>query len=563
MKKISDKEKQRILELHHKTPMKPYLFEHNPTYTWATGNQPAPQNNIVQTDSYSSRVTMPSKVTTAPTNTTTNPTSSVNNTTKKQNFIGIPWNQIKINEQPPFKNNTEGDEFRLWVNTNFKDIAAHLQLSSGATTSDGYKNIYIQRAWNYPMTSTMDKDLNKSNLTFEYEQGKTLGEIYNNLIEYQNYLYKDIMRAMEQGNVDRYYTNPDGTPLDTTQERKMTPEEWAYRRRSGESSWLTILSIGALFIPWVGPLVAAGISASIGIYDAKKWQDYGDTRTASFVFTLSIIPLIGPISSKIPLVAKYGEAGMIKLGEKLGQSGIKGLTTEETYLVNEISKQLATKEGQLAIERYLISQANNALDKKFIQTMYYTDRAAQYQFFKNLVSTTTTLGTYEAARLLHNPIFDAVIGDTLYELSNEVGFKVEDLKALFQVKTKEDERLLVLALKDHKASPYGPWRPNRPVPLIYQTKEYKKNIKDITEWLDKRVPKSKDSRIYGTYGRPTSWFDNPEEYKFIGGKFYSKNKDDDDTKWVEVKDSSKIKELESMFEEKGLVKDETGYVYVK
>jgi|694.fasta_scaffold72187_4 hypothetical protein len=509
MIKILNKEKQRILELHHKTPMKPYLFEQTtPSFSWSSNvSDYYPKNSKPKLSQ-----------------------SEIDAIKNYAKFSGIPWNQIKINETPPFKNNTEGDEFRLWVNTNFKDIATWLDLDLNAKTSDGYKNIYMQRAWNYPI------------------QSQTLGKLWeftkNNPYQYQ-------------------WSNatPGGKGAFSTYE--MTPEELAYKVRRDTSMMLTILQFGVFLIPWIGPLAAAGISATIGIYDAKQWYDYGDTRTASLVFTLSVIPLIGSIASKIPLIARYGEAGMIKLGEKLGQSGIKGLNAEEKYLVNEVSKQLATKEGKLAFEKYLISQANNVLDARFRQTLYYVDRAAQFKFFKNLVATTTTLGTYEAAKYLHDPVFDDVVGETLYELSNNLGFTPVQLKTFFRAKTKEDEILLVNAMKDKEASPFlMGWKPNMPVPLKYQTKEYKKDIKNQVDWLD-RIPPSSDYRINGTFGKPTGWADEPIHYKFIGGKFYSKKVDDDNTKWIEVKDSNKIKSLENMFKEKGLVKDETGYVYVK
>jgi hypothetical protein len=157
VKKISDKEKQRILELHHKTPMKPYLFEQL---------LPAPQL--------------------------------------------VPIEQIKLSSTP-LKNNIEGDEFRKWVNTNFKNIATHLQLSEKATIPYGYNNTTIQRTWNYPMASKLDN-----------WQGKTLGDIYRN----EKFNKENLKKALQYGvdymaseNRDRYYTNPDGTPY-----RELPPE---------------------------------------------------------------------------------------------------------------------------------------------------------------------------------------------------------------------------------------------------------------------------------------------------------------------------------------------------
>lgn len=49
----------------------------------------------------------------------------------------------------PFTNNEEGNEFRKWVNTNYKSIATGLDLSEVGNQPDSYKNDYIKKAWNY------------------------------------------------------------------------------------------------------------------------------------------------------------------------------------------------------------------------------------------------------------------------------------------------------------------------------------------------------------------------------------------------------------------------------
>jgi hypothetical protein len=108
------------------------------------------------------------------------------------------------------------------------------------------------------------------------------------------------------------------------------------------------------------------------------------------------------------------------------------------------------------------------------------------------------------------------------------------------------------------------WRPGNPVLLKYQTKKYKQNIRNIVDSLETKANREGfDSRVDGTFGKPTGYVNETNHYKFIGGKFYVKSRTEDDDKWQEVKDSKKITELEKMFKEKGLVKDETNYVYVK
>jgi hypothetical protein len=47
----------------------------------------------------------------------------------------------------PFKNNTEGNAFREWVNKNYPDYAKEIDLSMNVSSSNGYNNTTIRKAY--------------------------------------------------------------------------------------------------------------------------------------------------------------------------------------------------------------------------------------------------------------------------------------------------------------------------------------------------------------------------------------------------------------------------------
>ena len=47
----------------------------------------------------------------------------------------------------PFKDNTEGNKFREWVNDKYPKWAAENQLDKKSSRSDGFNNTWIKKAW--------------------------------------------------------------------------------------------------------------------------------------------------------------------------------------------------------------------------------------------------------------------------------------------------------------------------------------------------------------------------------------------------------------------------------
>ena len=92
--------------------------------------------------------------------------SNLSKTTNQTSYMDY-WDELsnigsetKTESKPttvPFKNKTEGNEFRAWVIKNFPKVATATQLSP----TGEYNNSYITNAWNYKV------------------DGKTLGELYN------------------------------------------------------------------------------------------------------------------------------------------------------------------------------------------------------------------------------------------------------------------------------------------------------------------------------------------------------------------------------------------------
>jgi hypothetical protein len=81
-------------------------------------------------------------------------------------------------------------------------------------------------------------------------------------------------------------------------------------------------------------VVAAGVMGAIGLYDAYKYSEEGDTKTAALTAFFSLIPFV----SEIPGVKQLGSKLLVKIGEKISKN-IK-LSENEMRIVINIYKQL-------------------------------------------------------------------------------------------------------------------------------------------------------------------------------------------------------------------------------
>ena len=92
----------------------------------------------------------------------------------------------------------------------------------------------------------------------------------------------------------------------------------------------SILSIGAYFIPYVGPALSSGIQA----YDVSLYLKEGKNKEAGLTLFLMCLPLIGSVVQKIPGVKQLGTKGMSLLSKKIISNG--ALTPLENSVVSSI-----------------------------------------------------------------------------------------------------------------------------------------------------------------------------------------------------------------------------------
>ena len=116
---------------------------------------------------------------------------------------------------------------------------------------------------------------------------------------------------------------------------------------------LTFTSFAADFIPSIGPLIGAGI----GVADAGRYYQEGNTKMACVMLVLTSLPLIG----QIPGVKELGKEGLNLLAKKLGNSTAK-YTTAEVKVINGINlnKNVIHKETEGLFKRALNNATNKA-----------------------------------------------------------------------------------------------------------------------------------------------------------------------------------------------------------
>ena len=93
-----------------------------------------------------------------------------------------------------------------------------------------------------------------------------------------------------------------------------------------------VLGIATILIPYIGPLISAGF----GLADAELYYKEGDTKTASLIVALTLLPGISVIVLKIPGIKQLGVKGMSSLGSKISK-GEKITDPLELAVVNGIN----------------------------------------------------------------------------------------------------------------------------------------------------------------------------------------------------------------------------------
>lgn len=152
----------------------------------------------------------------------------------------------------------------------------------------------------------------------------------------------------------------------------------------------TVLSIGSMFIPIIGPFLAAGI----GLADAALYAKEGDTKTAGLVAAFSLLPAVGSVVSKIPGVKQLGAKGMAALASKLSK-GTQITNPVEMSVINGINL------NKNLVQSGLNSHIRTVAQQSASKAVNNTARSELAQLAKHGVKETgTELGTDKAVELI-------------------------------------------------------------------------------------------------------------------------------------------------------------------
>jgi hypothetical protein len=518
MKKITNEEKQSILEMYYTKPIKSYLFEEEAKVVQGTGGDPweyKKENGVYFTRKKGSSTWI-----------------DVSNKPNAKYSIGTIIFGDKLPKPATIKTTNTSN-----TTSPYSFIWGDGKTNSSPTTSTKKKN-----------TSTSTKIIPKhKSYADALRSGPELGSLRNYSV------YDDI-------NANKLPSDPNRKTREDVDKMLSVSSEIKHLVNS-------TASIVTLFIPVIGPFISAGIM----LFDSYLYYNEGDKKMAALTALLGIIPGVGGVFSKIPGVKKLGSKKLIQIGQKMQSSGIKGLTPAERDAVLKISEKLKTPAGKEAVDRWVKMKANDVLVSGTIKN------AKKFNRFKTIAEVGIlgggSLAVEVGAEAAFHKIWDSTYGKSIQELLKSKNYTNEDLEFIrlnFRAETEADMKLLLAAMQDKTATAFGAWDVGYPVPLKYQTPKYKRELKEIVKNLDTK-PQDEDARWPGSFGAPIFFNDwkKDTEFKFIDGKFYARPRNGGHSfknDWHYYsgvkKDGSDIKELEKNFQNEDLVKDSTGYVYV-
>lgn len=335
---------------------------------------------------------------------------------------------------------------------------------------------------------------------------------------------------------------------------------------------LTVLQIGTLFIPVIGPIISGTLSlAHAGLYYSE-----GKRSEAVLEGIFAFLPGVTGLLGKIPAMARLGKVGMGALGRKVGT--LKNLSPDEIKLVNEIGKQLSNPANAKLVSDAVQKQAQRIIrsyeaGRLSGPSLQYLKKAKNMNRLQSIAKVGLDLSIITSyTTFLHDPLYQATLGDNLPETAAKKGQGLNILKAAFGAKTKDDDKLLKAALKDKNNCLCGTYDLNYPVHPKYQTQTFKNEIEKKVKAIEETMKyDDKECRFEGTFGaKIVGDGGDPYEYKFINGKYYTrKNKgnktwdESNNNKWIDVSNNQNfVTSIAKFFENKGFKKDSKGIVYV-
>jgi hypothetical protein len=121
-------------------------------------------------------------------------------------------------------------------------------------------------------------------------------------------------------------------------------------------------------VPVVGPF----ISAVVGVDDAHKYYNEGNKKEAVIVGVLSVLPLVGQIASKFPIIKELGQKGMNILAGKLvnGNGLLSQAEASVMNIINNNSNFITNQIKTIAnspVTKHGVDYAMNQVGQKVIE----------------------------------------------------------------------------------------------------------------------------------------------------------------------------------------------------
>lgn len=237
-----------------------------------------------------------------------------------------------------------------------------------------------------------------------------------------------------------------------------------------------VLSIGAAFIPVVGPF----ISSAIMLGDAALYYDEGNNKEAGLMAMFALLPGVGGVIARtIPGIRTLGKEGMNTLAKNLLRNS--KLTKVESEVAEQIAKNQSLVKQELS--NYVAKTANVAAQKTTDKTLKNTllNIGKQGLSFtgqlalsgaKKAGSFAAGVAPYVAAGAAYEKGYDEIQKDTPAGFTKNEQWNWDTLKLAFGSSgSAEDNDLLKKAWTDG-------WRPGTVVPEKYQTPQYKKEYEE-------------------------------------------------------------------------------------
>jgi hypothetical protein len=608
MKKISYKEKNRILELHYKTLIKPYLFENNEPiiiqgkggdpweykkengkyYTkkktdtnWVdVSNQPNAKYNIAKFI-FNDDVPKPASTlnNTNVVSTNTNRDAQIsdiykNTTGAVEEKYRLKKNQLILQYIFQFyphlnlKYQLMGDPNRLTSQKQediYKEIVTlksiYGQEVPGVTVKFGdafekwFKNYDVLT--NFKFSKNYNLEMQTALVARNREISKLTGMSFPNVEQKP----QPVMRGL----TDYEAKEAERTAIPKWQLEKIIQRQKELDRADPtkwEHEQLQALALASLFIPFVGPL----LSIQIELWDIEKYIKEKDYYSAGLFSTFLLLPFMKIVPNSIKkIIAKYTTDQIGNLIKRIFGRG--KLTPDEVILRDYV----LDNSGKLVDEMDNLVKSN--ADVLANKSLKYVDDRLQQRIGEKLFNYGLK-GLKWGAPLVIVPVSYhyawETFTETIDEKANKLDIDLEILREQFNSSgSEEDEKKLSDFLSNKNNTNCGTWVPNSLIPLVYQTNLYRAELKYklpiLIKYWDKIVSAGEtDCRIPGTIGSllPHKIGNNSYYYKFANG-VYSKMLRGTDIIWVEVKDEKEKEEIHKIFTSYGLVKDNDNIAYLK